>query len=178
MPPFLTLVGCLTVWCGPLQIGQYKYFYHQFDVGVEEPSFVFRGDLNIKKSTKACTAPSLVNPASGGYTMEIDFSDSFLSFPTPLDVPKTLSGRATAVMVIVSFLLFVVFTLRVYLHSKYSTDAVGSTMTRIKMQSAAQQTGGGGPWAPLLDERETGGREAGGSAAGGLGPARSDYVEI
>ena len=169
------------------QIDNYKYFYHQFDVGVEEPTFTFRGDLNSAKSTKSCTAPSLVTPSEGVYSMGIDFSDAFLSFPVPLNAPKTLTGRSTAVMAIVSMLLLSVFMMRIYLHSSYSADAVGSTMTRIKLQSAAQERAR----SPLLDVsgHGAGGRDAGASAEEGSGPGRraeegsvsgrrAEYIEI
>ncbi len=131
-----------------LQLDQLKYFYNQFDVGTEEASFYFRGDLNAKKSTKSCTAPSLVSGDGVDAKMavyaaqdddeEVEFTDSFLSFPVPFDAPKTLSGKATLVMLVVSILVIAVLSMRIYVHNLFGTEALNSSLQRIKVLNLAQ----------------------------------------
>ena len=163
-----------------LQLDQFKYFYNQYDVGVDESEFYFLNDLNIKKSTKSCTAPSLLSYAPmtsansvGSSTShadnehrqsihdeeeeegneaedetdeenspdDIDFTDQFLSFPVPLDMPKTLSRQATFMMVVVTIILIGVLSMRIYVHNSYAAEAISSQMQRMKVLSVAESGG-------------------------------------
>lgn len=132
-----------------LQVDQLKYFYNQYDVGTEEASFYFLGDLNPKKSTKACTSSSLVTGLGVDTKMtayaaqdddgEVDFTDSFLSFPVPLDVPKTLSGKAMMIMSMVSVLVVVVLSMRIYVHNSYGREERQNSLLQIKGLNMAQE---------------------------------------
>ena len=172
-----------------LQLDQYKYFYNQYDVGVDESDFHFLNDLNVKKSTKSCTSPSLLSytpmtsaksevdsssqtdhehrqsiydeegeeeadeeESEEGQETEdeteeekspddIDFTDQFLSFPVPLDMPKTLSRQAIFMMVIVTIVLVGVLSMRIYVHNSYAAEAVNSQMQRMKVLSVAEAGG-------------------------------------
>ena len=164
-----------------LQLDQIKYFYNQYDVGVDESEFYFLNDLNVKKSTKSCTAPSLLSytpmtsangdGSSSSHTDkehrdsiydeeeageeegegdesdgedspdDIDFTDQFLSFPVPLDMPKTLSRQATFMMVVVTIILIGVLSMRIYVHNSYSSEATATQMQRMKVLSIAESGG-------------------------------------
>lgn len=166
-----------------LQLDQYKYFYNQYDVGVDESDFHFLNDLNVKKSTKSCTSPSLLSytpmtsaksevdsssntdhedrqsihddeeevDEEGNETEnetdeekspdDIDFTDQFLSFPVPLDMPKTLSRQAILMMVVVTIILVGILSMRIYVHNSYAAEAISSQMQRMKVLSVTE-TGG------------------------------------